>query len=96
MTAVFGWAAALSFVSGGLAFQLGSLVSGLFALRAVAPSGSTAAMSVVLGVLMKWLTVAALLLGAMLTPTAKPVWVLVGLVFAQVVFVLAAMTFKRQ
>jgi hypothetical protein len=51
---------------------------------------------VVLGAVLKWLAVATLLVVAMLTPHAKPLWVLVGLVFAQVVFVLAAMTFKRQ
>ncbi len=93
---MFGWPPAVSFVLGGLAFHVGSLVSGLFALRATAPSGHAAAMAVVLGVVLKWLAVAALLLGAMLAPAAEPVWVLVGLVFAQVVFVLAAMTFKRQ
>jgi len=49
-----------------------------------------------LGMALKWVVVAALLIGAMLAPAAQPQWVLVGLVFAQVVFVLAAMTFKRR
>ena len=96
IAAVFGWVGAVSFAAGGLAFQLGSLMSGLFALRADAPSGGAAALAVMLGMALKWVVVAALLIGAMLAPAAQPTWVLVGLVFAQVVFVLAAMTFKRR
>jgi hypothetical protein len=87
---VFDMAAAAAFFSGGFALLSGVAVSALYALRAVAPSGSAAMYAVVLGTVLKWVVVAALLVLARVFP------VFAGLLFAQVALVVAMMTFKRQ
>lgn len=89
-------ASSVSFLGGGLALVAGTAASALYALRAEAPSGSSAMFGVLLGVVMKWFLVAALLVLAMVAPEARVLWVFAGLLFAQVVMVVAAMTFKRR
>ncbi|WP_028770646.1 ATP synthase subunit I [Silanimonas lenta] len=94
--ALSGPAAALSFLAGGLALLLGTLVSGRIALRGVAPSAGAAALGLGLGVVAKWVLVGALLLLAIRWPGAHPLWVLAGLLAGQVAMVLVVLTFKRR
>ena len=93
---VFDMAAAAAFFSGGFALLSGVAVSALYALRAVAPSGAAAMYAVVLGTVLKWMVVAALLVLAMVVATPRVLPVVAGLLFAQVALVVAMMTFKRQ
>ena len=92
---VFDTATAAAFFSGGIALLLGVWASARFALRATAPSGSAAMYAVVLGTVLKWLVVAALLVLAMVVAMPRVLPVFVGLLFAQVALVVAMMTFKR-
>lgn len=93
---VFDMVAAAAFFSGGFALLSGVAVSALYALRAVAPSGAAAMYAVVLGTVLKWMVVAALLVLAMVVAAPRVLPVFAGLLFAQVALVVAMMTFKRQ
>lgn len=93
---IFDMRAAAAFFSGGLALLSGVAVSALYALRAVAPTGSGAVYAVVLGTVLKWMVVAALLVLAMVVAAPRVLPVFAGLLFAQVALVVAMMTFKRQ
>lgn len=93
---LFGIASSVSFFGGGFALVAGTAASALYALRAEAPSGASAMLGVVLGVVMKWFVVAALLVIAMVAPQSRIPWVLVGLLFAQLAMAVAVMTFKRR
>ena len=93
---VFDLAAAAAFFSGGFSLLSGVAVSALYALRAVAPSGAAAMYAVVLGTVLKWMVVAALLVLAMVVAAPRVLPVFAGLLFAQVALVVAMMTFKRQ
>lgn len=88
--------ASVSFAGGGLALLAGFAVAAATSLRATAPSGSGAMYAVLMGAVLKWVVVAALLVFAMMVPGSRAVWVFLGLLFAQVVLVVSAMTFKRQ
>ena len=92
----FDIATAAAFFSGGLALLSGVVASALLALRGVAPSGTSAMYAVVLGSVLKWVVVAALLVLAMAMAGPRVMWVLAGLLFAQVALIVAMMTFKRQ
>jgi hypothetical protein len=92
----FDIAAATAFFGGGLALLLGTTVSALYALRSVAPSGTGAMYAVVVGAVLKWMVVAALLLVAMAMAGQRVMWVFAGLLFAQMAVIVAMMTFKRQ
>lgn len=91
-----GVASSASFLAGGLALLLGNGVSALYAFRVNAPSGSGAMVGVLVGTVLKWMVVAALLGLAMTAPEARIVWVFLGLVFAKVVWVVTVMTFRRR
>jgi hypothetical protein len=93
---LFDIASSASFFGGGFALIAGTAASALYALRDEAPSGAGAMLGVLVGAVMKWFVVAALLVLAMVAPNARVPWVLAGLLFAQVVTVVAVMTFKRQ
>ena len=93
---IFDMATAAAFFSGGLALLSGVVVSALYALRAVAPTGSAAMYAVVLGTVLKWMVVAALLVLAMAVSAPRVFPVFAGLLFAQVALIVAMMTFKRQ
>ena len=93
---IFDMATAAAFFSGGFALLSGVVVSALYALRAVAPSGSAAMYAVVLGTVLKWMVVAALLVLAMVVAAPRVFPVFAGLLFAQVALIVAMMTFKRQ
>lgn len=88
--------AAAAFFSGGFALLSGVAVSALYAFRAVAPSGPAAMYAVVLGTVLKWMVVAALLVLAMVVAIPRVLPVFAGLLFAQVALVVAMMTFKRR
>lgn len=92
----FDIAAAAAFIGGGVALLSGAAASALYALRGTAPSGARAMYAVVLGTVLKWMVVAALLVLAMAVAGPRVAWVFAGLLFAQVVMVVVAMTFKRQ
>lgn len=93
---IFDMAAAAAFFGGGFALLSGVAVSAAYALRAVAPSGPAAMYAVVLGTVLKWMVVAALLVLAMVMAMPRVLPVFVGLLFAQLALVVAMMTFKRQ
>jgi F0F1-type ATP synthase assembly protein I len=93
-----GWgrSGAVSYALGVLAVLLGGVMAGWYSFRRIAPSGSEAAMRFVLGTALRWLVVGVVLVGAFRMPDSEPLWVLIGLVLAQVSSVTAALTFKRR
>lgn len=93
---LFDIASSVSFFGGGFALVAGTAASALYALRAEAPTGASAMLGVLVGVVMKWFVVAALLALAMVVPEARVPWVFAGLLFAQAAMVVAVMTFKRR
>lgn len=94
--ATVGLSSAVSFVTGCLAILLGGVVSGWYGFRGVAPSGHEAMLSMVIGAILRWVIVGGVLIGAFSSASAKPLWVLVGVVFGQAAAVVAALTFKRR
>jgi hypothetical protein len=86
----------VSFALGTLAVLLGGALAGWYSFRLAAPSGSEAAMRFVLASALRWLVVGAVLVGAFRAASVQPLWVLVGVVLAQISSVAAALTFKRR
>ena len=74
----------------------GFWVAARCALGAAAPSGSTALLGVIGGSVLKWLVVAAILALSMAAPDARALWVVVGLVFTQLMLFVVVLTSKRQ
>jgi hypothetical protein len=87
---------ALSMAAGVFAVILGNSAAGWYTFRDQAPSGSQAAMSLMVAMVLRWLVVVLVLIAAFLIKPMQPLWIVVGIVLGQVVSLIAALTFKRR
>jgi hypothetical protein len=88
--------AAFSLGLGVFAVILGSSAAGWYTFRHRAPSGSQAAVSLMVAMVMRWMVVILVLVAAFLVSGIRPLWVVLGMVLGQVVSLVAALTFKRR